>query len=892
MVLVCLVVALSLSTPMAAAPSLRSRIVAFLVVVCMQCLLWPPATGARFAWVPVPFWPGSCLHVLRSSIVMFLTSSVTTAHIGTEWPEEDDRVVRRCGRGGWFQLTRGAAASLLMMTAEVWLTGAFALGLLGHIAAALVVVGSGGFLHMLSIPLLQGTIDIAFPAGEHSPAGLGAMRAWLLTSLRRRVTLRTSIDLVGFFVLLIRALSGSFNGFVFVTFGMWQVCSGWERLASQASPPGPFPDGLDAGASDGQDLLWALSTTDAALLVGALGLMLGPAVSMTLQLQLGLTAARTAQRAKADRQLLHAVTYVSHHTRGPLNAAVMCLTVLEESCQQWSSQAGLGVASPRAAMLSASPRASDVYWAQHSLLTGRSQRLSLLSDATPTSASMLRDLGTSLESAKQQLDDLLLWQRLGTRKAATHVSWAGFTRRWRSRLEQHFEGQRTEAGVELRVHGLRQDSTSASASAFGPGLGRTDLRPASATAEGARGRTAEHASARAGWLSPGDRRLAPAAGWLVLTDHARVFHAAVAMLALGSFAAAAGARREARKLLPHDPKGSAAVSSSGLVSASASAEPSASPSVQVAVSVVAAVGDLGRPPTFEAVPPPAGAGPAVAGELVVEVRYDGDGFDAAQLLERDPFEPFDRSGAASSTTATAEDLLSGDGLRLAVLRGVATSLHGEAGVASGGRRRGAHLWLRAPVWMVPAPATAGVPLGLAVKSVSPPVSASRIFPSIPEASGASQQQQPLAGRTVWLADDDATVLRVERRLLERWGARVEGFADGADVVARLRELQTTGGRFPDTLVIDSQMPRLDGLATVRALQAMGRGVAWGQAVDATGRRVGGDERWSASGPLLVLATGESSRPLEAEARGLGVREVLVKPLRADRLLEELCLDLE
>ena len=107
------------------------------------------------------------------------------------------------------------------------------------------------------------------------------------------------------------------------------------------------------------------------------------------------------------------------------------------------------------------------------------------------------------------------------------------------------------------------------------------------------------------------------------------------------------------------------------------------------------------------------------------------------------------------------------------------------------------------------------------------------------------------------------------------------------MVARLRELQAGGGRFPDTLVIDSQMPRLGGLATVRTLRAMGDGVAWGQAVDATGRRVGGDAQWSASGPLLVLATGESSSSLESDSRLLGVREVLLKPLRADRLLEAL-----
>ncbi|KAA0165861.1 hypothetical protein FNF28_03366 [Cafeteria roenbergensis] len=624
-VLACLVVALSLTMPSAAAHGPRSRISAFGFIMCLHAVMWPTATGARFGLVPLPFAPGSCATLQVSSVGMFLISSVTSAHIALEWQAEDERVIARFGHGGWVLVSRGFLAAISLVIADGWITYLLLTGQIVTFELAVATMVFRALVHSAWVPLAQAVLDAIVP-GAQQPGGWDSFFGWLATSRSRRGRCRTTVEVVSEVVLMVRIASMVMIVTMMVVFGTWPVCSAWNRLVSQADPPAPFPAGLDAGAKDTQELFFAMAVLDAGFNVAAFGNMLGPAVSMTLQLQLGLTAARTAQQAKADRQLLHAVTYVSHHTRGPLNAAVLCLAVLQDS---------------------------------------------------------------------------------------------------------------------------------------------------------------------------------------------------VAMLALGSFAAAAGARREARKLLPHDPKGSGAVSSSGLVSASASAEPSASPSVQVAVSVVAAVGDLGRPPTFEAVPPPAGAGPAVAGELVVEVRYDGDGFDAAQLLERDPFEPFDRSGAASSTTATAEDLLSGDGLRLAVLRGVATSLHGEAGVASGGRH------------------------------------------------------------------DDATVLRVERRLLERWGARVEGFADGADVVARLRELQTTGGRFPDTLVIDSQMPRLDGLATVRALRAMGRGVAWGQAVDATGRRVGGDERWSASGPLLVLATGESSRPLEAEARGLGVREVLVKPLRADRLLEGL-----
>jgi chemosensory pili system protein ChpA (sensor histidine kinase/response regulator) len=68
---------------------------------------------------------------------------------------------------------------------------------------------------------------------------------------------------------------------------------------------------------------------------------------------------------------------------------------------------------------------------------------------------------------------------------------------------------------------------------------------------------------------------------------------------------------------------------------------------------------------------------------------------------------------------------------------------------------------------------------------------------------------PLHRPTVMVVDDSITVRRVTQRLLEREGYRVALAKDGVDALAQLPEVR------PDLMLVDIEMPRMDGFDLVR-----------------------------------------------------------------------------
>ena len=70
----------------------------------------------------------------------------------------------------------------------------------------------------------------------------------------------------------------------------------------------------------------------------------------------------------------------------------------------------------------------------------------------------------------------------------------------------------------------------------------------------------------------------------------------------------------------------------------------------------------------------------------------------------------------------------------------------------------------------------------------------------------------LAGRTILVVEDDATVAEVVQRYLERDGAEVVVVRDGAEALAY------GAGRQPDLVVLDLLLPGLDGWEVCRRLQ--------------------------------------------------------------------------
>ena len=174
---------------------------------------------------------------------------------------------------------------------------------------------------------------------------------------------------------------------------------------------------------------------------------------------------------------------------------------------------------------------------------------------------------------------------------------------------------------------------------------------------------------------------------------------------------------------------------------------------------------------------------AGAATVRFEVQDEGIGMKAEQVARL--FSPFEQADA--STTRQ----FGGTGLGLAICRKLARLMGGEVGVDSQ-PEVGSRFWFQVPLTWGEPPTRAA-----AAEEVAPQ-------PSV---------RVRLDGARVLVVDDNVLNLRVATELLQSVGAEVATASDG------LEALQWLGRQRADCVLMDLQMPRMDGLETARRLRA-------------------------------------------------------------------------
>ncbi|MEY2843296.1 MAG: hypothetical protein RI920_1333 [Pseudomonadota bacterium] len=132
---------------------------------------------------------------------------------------------------------------------------------------------------------------------------------------------------------------------------------------------------------------------------------------------------------------------------------------------------------------------------------------------------------------------------------------------------------------------------------------------------------------------------------------------------------------------------------------------------------------------------------------------------------------------------------------------------------------------------------------------------------------------PLAGRTIWLVEDDMILRRAIAEMLHNWGAATRSWPDAEALLEELPQL-LAGNRqeslsataLPDSLVTDHRLPGMTGLNLSQTvslhLQAQGL-------------------------KLHCLIISGDTDPIEIARLSASGHEVLAKPFRSERLLEHL-----
>ncbi|GCL63745.1 PAS domain S-box protein [Pseudaquabacterium pictum] len=177
------------------------------------------------------------------------------------------------------------------------------------------------------------------------------------------------------------------------------------------------------------------------------------------------------------------------------------------------------------------------------------------------------------------------------------------------------------------------------------------------------------------------------------------------------------------------------------------------------------------------------AQPLAPGWLRFEVSDTGIGIDPHQLPLL--FRPFEQADA--STTRR----FGGTGLGLAICHRLALLMGGRIGVHSQ-PGEGSRFWLELPL-----PQTDDI-----------------VAPALPPAPAALPAALPLLGLQVLLAEDNPINQEVALELLSGQGAQVALVGDGQEALQRARQ-----SRY-DVVLMDVQMPRLDGLRAAAAIRQL------------------------------------------------------------------------
>jgi signal transduction histidine kinase/HPt (histidine-containing phosphotransfer) domain-containing protein len=126
------------------------------------------------------------------------------------------------------------------------------------------------------------------------------------------------------------------------------------------------------------------------------------------------------------------------------------------------------------------------------------------------------------------------------------------------------------------------------------------------------------------------------------------------------------------------------------------------------------------------------------------------------------------------------------------------------------------------------------------------------------------QRRPLR---ILLAEDNVTNQKLVLRVLERLGYRADVAANGLEVLAALR-------RQPfDLVLMDVQMPEMDGLETTRRIRQMD----WGDLNPGAGQRP----------PRIVAMTANALKEDRAECLAAGMDDYISKPIRTEELIAAL-----
>ena len=126
------------------------------------------------------------------------------------------------------------------------------------------------------------------------------------------------------------------------------------------------------------------------------------------------------------------------------------------------------------------------------------------------------------------------------------------------------------------------------------------------------------------------------------------------------------------------------------------------------------------------------------------------------------------------------------------------------------------------------------------------------------------EQPALAGRRVLVVDDNDVNRKILVRLADRWGMVHQAVASGPAALAAASAAEVAGRPF-DLVLLDVQMPTMDGVETARLLQAL-----------------------LADHPLVVMLTSiNRDGALREQAKAAGVHAVLYKPTKPAALHDTL-----